>query len=99
MLAGLQDLEAENLALNLLKLLSPFREEGENGAPWLAECTRQEAARCGRRLVEEVEHSRFRGDRLGECVRNLFECLEMGEEGAELALLAGENPNSVQRPI
>ena len=28
-----------------------------------------------------------------------FECLELGEEGAEISLRAGEDPNSIQRPV
>jgi hypothetical protein len=38
-------------------------------------------------------------DRLGQCVRNFFECLELGREGAAISLRAGENPRSMQRPM
>ena len=37
-------------------------------------------------------------DRLGQLVRNYFECLELGAEGAEISLRAGEDPRSLQRP-
>ena len=55
---------------------------------------RDRAAERGRRLAA----AGLGRDRLGQCVRNLFECLELGEEGARLGLLAGENPDSMQRP-
>jgi hypothetical protein len=59
---------------------------------------RDRAAERGRRLVEQIQSLQLGHDRLGQCLRNLFECLELGEEGATLGLLAGENPNSLQRP-
>jgi hypothetical protein len=31
--------------------------------------------------------------------RNLFECLGLPEEGAELALFCGESPRSFTRPV
>jgi hypothetical protein len=57
-----------------------------------------EAARLGRALVDAVESGQFGDDRLGQAVRNLFECLELGEEGARISLRAGENPDSALRP-
>lgn len=63
-----------------------------------AEGDRQDAARLGRELVDAIEAEGLGHDRLGQCVRNLFECLAMGREGAEISLRAGENPNSLQRP-
>ena len=59
---------------------------------------RDEAAQMGRALVDALEASSIANDRLGQHVRNLFECLELGEEGAVISLRAGENPNSIQRP-
>jgi hypothetical protein len=56
-----------------------------------------EAAALGRALVEAVLATPARGDRLGQHVRNLFECLGLPEEGAELALLCGERPDSPLR--
>jgi hypothetical protein len=59
---------------------------------------RDKAAEAGRQLVDEMVAAQVTGDRLGQLIRNLFECLELGEEGAEISLRAGENPNSLQRP-
>jgi hypothetical protein len=56
-----------------------------------------EAAALGRALVAGILATPFRGDRLGQHVRNLFECLGLPEEGAELALLCGEHPDSPLR--
>jgi hypothetical protein len=71
----------------------------ENPAPEEAERTRQEAALLCRQLVDQMVAAGIRGDRLGQLVRNYFECLEFGAEGAEISLRAGENPNSLQRPL
>ncbi|MGH9804654.1 MAG: hypothetical protein ACRD4D_05740, partial [Candidatus Acidiferrales bacterium] len=57
-----------------------------------------EAAALARLLVEEIEKAGYRGDRLGQCIRNLFECLGLPEEGAELSLRCGERPDSPLRP-
>jgi len=51
-----------------------------------------------RQLVGEIEAAGYQGDRLGQCVRNLFECLGLAEEGAELSLRCGERPDSLLRP-
>jgi hypothetical protein len=56
-----------------------------------------EAAVLARALVEAILASPARGERLGQNVRNLFECLGLPEEGAELALLCGERPDSPLR--
>lgn len=63
-----------------------------------AEGDRQDAARLGRQLVDAIEGEGLAHDRLGQCIRNFFECLAMGREGAEISLRAGEDPNSLQRP-
>ena len=83
---------------DLIGLLEPWRDQEENGPADEAERVRQEAAALGRRIVEDSEGSAYRSDRLGQAIRNLFECLAMGQEGAELSLRAGENPNSTLRP-
>lgn len=57
-----------------------------------------EAAVLARRLVDEIVKTGYRGDRLGQCVRNLFECLGLPAEGAEVSLLCGEPPDSLMRP-
>jgi hypothetical protein len=82
----------------LVELLDPFLELDENPHGEAAAEFRDEAAMLGRRLVDEIEAARLGHDRLGQCVRNLFECLELGQEGADISLRAGEDPNSIQRP-
>ena len=76
-----------------------FRNAGGDDNPPDAEAVRDNAAAIARELVDALESSRLASDRLGQLVRNLFECLELGKEGAEISLRAGENPNSIQRPI
>jgi hypothetical protein len=56
-----------------------------------------EAAALARGLVAAILATPTRGDRLGQHVRNLFECLGLPEEGAELSLLCGERPDSPLR--
>ena len=87
------------LAGDLFDVLWPYRVSGENPPEAEAREVRDEAARLGRAIVDEIERLQIGTDRLGQCIRNLFECLELGEEGAAISLRAGENPNSLQRPI
>ncbi|MBN2371706.1 MAG: hypothetical protein JXO72_14580 [Vicinamibacteria bacterium] len=54
-------------------------------------------AKHARALVTAILATDARGDRLGQCVRNLFECLGLAEEGAVLALRCGEHPDSPLR--
>jgi hypothetical protein len=54
-------------------------------------------AERARELVRGVLHTPCRGDRLGQAVRNLFECLGLAEEGARLSLDCGERPDSLLR--
>ncbi len=89
-------LEAAEAMSNLLFRYSA-NEENPEGAE--AASLREEAAQLGRQLVDELERAHIAGDRLGQYVRNYFECLELGEEGASISLRAGENPNSLQRPV
>ena len=87
-------------ALKLEALLAPYADLDDNPPPIVAKRIREEAAVLGRRLVGEIEGAPSAGhDRLGQSVRNLFECLELGREGSVLGLRAGENPQSLQRPI
>jgi len=51
----------------------------------------------GRALVAAIVETTARGDRLGQLVRNFFECLGLAEEGAQLALRCGERPDSPLR--
>lgn len=76
-----------------------FRYSGEDDNPANAMQIRDEAAAVARQLVDNMVAVNLVSDRLGQLVRNLFECLELGEEGAEISLRAGENPKSLQRPI
>lgn len=55
------------------------------------------AAGRARALVEAILGTPARSDRLGQHVRNLFECLGLGEEGAALSLRCGERPDSPLR--
>jgi hypothetical protein len=55
------------------------------------------AAARARELVRAILVTPVRGDRLGQHVRNLFECLGLAEEGRELALQCGERPDSPLR--
>lgn len=84
-------------AARMSKLLFRYTEEEDNPPDALR--LRDEAAVLGRALVDAIEHDRVLNDRLGQYVRNFFECLELGEEGAAISLRAGENPQSLQRPI
>jgi len=82
----------------LVELLDPYYDSDDNPRPDTAARVRREAADLGRILVDQVEIERLGHDRLGQCIRNLFECLELGREGAAISLRAGEEPGSMQRP-
>jgi hypothetical protein len=56
-----------------------------------------ETARLARELVAAILATPVRGDRLGQHVRNLFECLGLPEEGGQLALRCGEREDSPLR--
>jgi hypothetical protein len=83
---------------NLIILLQPYRDLEDNGPDQDRPHVVAEAARLGREIVDDIERAGAGHDRLGQAVRNLFECLELGEEGAALSLRAGENPGSLLRP-
>lgn len=89
---------AMRAACALVELLDPWLELDENPPGQIGLQIRDKAAALGRRLVDHIERGGLGGDRLGECVRNLFECFELGREGALISLRAGENPLSLQRP-
>ena len=95
---GVEAPEAIDAAERLWHLLFRFSGEDDNPPESEAMPLRDEAATIARELVDNVIASKLTSDRLGQLVRNLFECLELGEEGSEISLLAGENPNSLQRP-
>ncbi|MDB6128511.1 MAG: hypothetical protein JWM35_2407 [Verrucomicrobia bacterium] len=90
--------DTEKTADRLVAVLQPYSESDENPRPDLAARVRDQAATLGRQLVAQIERDKLGHDRLGQCVRNLFECLELGREGAEISLRAGEDPRSFQRP-
>jgi hypothetical protein len=85
-------------AAKLDALLAPYADQDDNPPEPIAGRVRNEAATLGRKLVDEIQNAQAGHDRLGQCVRNLFECLELGREGATISLRAGEHPNSFQRP-
>jgi hypothetical protein len=95
---GLPGPETEKTAHRLAALLEPYLQSEENPRPDVANRVRDEAAKLGRQLVDQIERGELGHDRLGQCVRNLFECLELGPEGTVISLRAGEDPKSFQRP-
>lgn len=88
-------MKTEELAAFLFR----FHATGENPPETEAFAARDRAAEMAREIVDMIEPLGIGFDRLGQAVRNLFECLELGAEGAALSLRAGENPNSLQRPV
>lgn len=54
-------------------------------------------AERARALVDAILTSSARSDRLGQHVRNLFECLGLSAEGARFSLECGERPDSPLR--
>jgi len=105
-IATLVERHAEDLGLDVPEVIDRaeklsaylFRQASGDDNPPDAMAIRDEAATMARELVELLEPTRLKGDRLGQLIRNLFECMELGKEGAEISLRAGENPNSLQRP-
>jgi hypothetical protein len=93
--ATLEATPVPELLAELDRCLRPYPEDPPEAE---AKVAAEEAAKVARRLVEEIERAGFQGDRLGQCVRNLFECLGLGAEGAELSLRCGERPDSPLRP-
>ena len=96
---GIDAPEVLDLAETLDARLAKYAERDDNPPASEAADARENAAELGRQLVAALETSDIRGDRLGQYIRNLFECLEMGKEGAEISLRAGEDPGSLQRPV
>lgn len=89
---------ALQISEDLVTLLWPYHIRGSNPPDAEARLIRSRAADHARELVRQIEELELGHDRLGQRVRNLFECLELGVEGAIISLLAGENPDSLQRP-
>jgi hypothetical protein len=91
--------EAHRIAGEIVTLLAPCMDSDDNPPGPAAAILRGRAAALGRKLVDHIERGGLGNDRLGQCVRNFFECLELGLEGAAISLRAGENPESFQRPV
>ncbi|MGZ8867205.1 MAG: hypothetical protein ACXW2P_02600 [Thermoanaerobaculia bacterium] len=83
----------------LSNLLFRYSAEDDNPEESEAQRVREEAAVVAREIVDSADAVGIRFDRLGQYIRNLFECLELGEEGAMISLRAGESPESLQRPV
>ena len=96
---GVDASDAIEVAEKMSNLLFRFSANDENPNDDEANSIREEAADLGRQLVDQLQSTNITSDRLGQYVRNYFECLELGEEGASISLRAGENPNSLQRPV
>lgn len=95
---GVTETAAQDLPIRLMELLLPYKESEENPGRDEAKKVVEEAARLLREIVAEIERRGAGHDRLGQAVRNCFECLELGQEGALIALRAGESPDSALRP-
>ena len=70
-------------AQSLEDLLLPYRLSDDDPDAEEAEIVRQAAATQARAIVAEVERVGVGEDRLGQCLRNLFECMEMGPRGGD----------------
>jgi hypothetical protein len=89
---------AAQLASAISDDLLPYKISGENPPEAEAKSVIAAVAEKARKMVDVIENSGAGDDRLGQAVRNLFECLELGQEGAIASLRAGENPDSTLRP-
>jgi hypothetical protein len=96
---GIEAPEALDIADRLSGVLFRFSAQEDNPPESEAMQVRDNAAVLARELVDAMVAVNLTSDRLGQFVRNLFECLELGKEGAEISLRAGENPGSLQRPL
>lgn len=81
----------------LTALESSLRDFDEDPGAETALPAADAVAGAGRRLVLAILDSPWRSDRLGQHVRNLFECLGAADEGATLSLQCGERPDSPMR--
>ncbi|HYF51932.1 MAG TPA: hypothetical protein VEJ63_21165, partial [Planctomycetota bacterium] len=79
--AGKNVAAALTFARELADELIPYRMSGENPAEDEAKVVVAKVAELARKMVDEVERHDAGDDRLGQAVRNLFECLELGQEG------------------
>lgn len=75
--------------------LEPWAEDAD---PETAAAAADPIVDLAREMVQSiVDDERARGDKLGQCVRNLFECLGLPNEGRRVSLVCGENPDSLMR--
>ncbi len=75
--------------------LEPWAEDAD---PETAAASADPVVDLARELVRDiVDDERARSDRLGQCVRNLFECLGLPHEGRRVSLACGESPDSLMR--
>lgn len=81
----------------LVALEGTLRDFDEDPGAEIALPAADMAAVAGRRLVDAILETPLRADRLGQHVRNLFECLGAPDEGATLSLQCGERPDSPMR--
>jgi hypothetical protein len=81
----------------LSRLEAGLRDFDEDPKAEIALPAADDAAREALSLVEALLDTTVRGDRLGQIVRNLFECLGLPEEGAAQSLRCGERPDSPLR--
>jgi hypothetical protein len=95
---GVQDPAGWEAVRELIGVLGPYKEAEDNPPAEEAQKVVDEAARLARLVVDDIEKFHAGHDRLGQAVRNLFECLALGEEGVHISLRAGENPDSALRP-
>jgi len=73
--------------------------------PWVEDADPEKAAAQADPIVDVaremvrliVADERARSDRLGQCIRNLFECLGLPNEGRRVSLACGESPDSLMR--
>ncbi len=87
--------DVRDLLDELEKDLAPY----DNDPPMLeALAVVVELGEKARAIADQIVLRGHRGDRLGQCVRNLFECLGYPEEGAQRSLECGERPDSPLRP-
>jgi len=85
------------LARAFEELASALQEFDEDPPFEAALAAADAVAERSRALVSAILATPVRGDRLGQFVRNLFECLGLAEEGRRLSLACGERPDSPLR--
>jgi hypothetical protein len=98
-LRGVEATDAIDTGEQISNMLFRYSANDENPPEAEALEMRDAVAALARQLVDKIVTADLTGDRIGQLVRNLFECLELGEEGAEISLRAGEDPRSLQRPV